>query len=128
MKLVVVFLVASVLGALLWFGAMMGSDIRACSGNIPQRLAEGKIRATQTGNIREYCDFSYVMISDWGECVEKNQVLRTPKVIAQVIKPYVRLVLLMTGDRGVGLTETKLEHDLQCQEEPDLMFFPPEQL
>lgn len=127
MKLLIAAVVAAIIGGMLWYGTLMASDIRTCAEHREDRIIEARLRAATTGEIRKFCELSYVQLSEWNACIEESQIRRVPPVAARFLRPYVMVLLRFIGDKGPVMETMKIEHDERCTENVDLMFYPPEQ-
>jgi len=118
-------------GVLLWYGITMGSAVRSCGQAYQGKIDQERVRAAAAvsgGGNRVYCSVSYDLIVSWEECMTRARVTGVPPFIAAQLRPVVTAVLTLMGDRSSELTVLKQEHDEECKEDIDLMFFPPEPL
>ena len=114
------------LGMLFWWSVSMEEAARACSNAYQGSLATSQIQETTVGSDhRRYCSMTYDTLSSWDDCIGSIHTTVPIQVIASKIQPIVLNVLALMGDQSASLNALKLEHDDQCKDQIDTMFYPP---
>ncbi len=126
MKLVLALITASLLGTLLWWSIAMGSAAHSCGVSYQAQLTESRIKSeAYGGDHHQFCSTTYDALSSWEDCINAIHTKVPVQAVAARLQPFVLNVLGMAGDQSYSIHSLKLEHDDQCKDEINTMFYPP---